>query len=326
MDNRFNKLLLYLEKQKISTKNLFAIKSDASFRKYYRLENNILAMDAAPEKGESVSKFSEIARILHSFNLSAPKIIDVNNKEGFILLEDFGDKVFSKHMNKENKKNLYKKAIDVLIDIKIKSHQNKSYLSKLKTYNFEELYRESILFIEWFIEKKLEMQISNKKRDEFYQILQQAFLNIKSQNDTLVLRDYHVDNLILKDHKEPLKQVGLIDFQDALLGSSFYDLASLLEDVRMPLNENEKEELIKYYIKMTNENYDMVLREINFFSLQRNLKILGIFSRLSIRDGKEGYLKYFPVTFNFIKSNLKSSLFFDMKKWIEELQIKELQL
>ena len=113
MDNRFNKLLLYLEKQKISTKNLVAIKSDASFRKYYRLENNILAMDAAPEKGESVSKFSEIARILHSFNLSAPKIIDVNNKEGFILLEDFGDKVFSKHMNKENKKNLYKKAIDV---------------------------------------------------------------------------------------------------------------------------------------------------------------------------------------------------------------------
>ena len=74
MDNRFNKLLLYLEKQKISTKNLVAIKSDASFRKYYRLGNNILAMDAAPEKGESVSKFSEISEILHSFNLSAPKI------------------------------------------------------------------------------------------------------------------------------------------------------------------------------------------------------------------------------------------------------------
>jgi len=326
MDNRFNQLLSYLEKLKISTKNLVAIKSDASFRKYYRLENNILAMDAAPEKGESVSKFSEIARILHSFNLSAPKIIDVNNKEGFILLEDFGDKIFSTYMNKENKMNLYKKAIDVLIDIKIKSNQNKSSLSKLTTYNFEELYRESNLFIEWFIEQKLRMQISNKKREEFYQILQQAFLNIKSQNDTLVLRDYHVDNLILKDHKEPLKQVGLIDFQDALLGSSFYDLASLLEDVRMPLNENEKEELLKYYINMTNENYETVLREINFFSLQRNLKILGIFNRLSIRDGKGRYLEYLPATFNFVKSNLKSSLFFDMKKWIEELQIKELQL
>ena len=325
MDNRFNQLLLYLEKQKISTKNLVAIRSDASFRKYYRLENNILVMDAAPEKGESVSKFSEIATILHSFNLSAPKIIDVNNKEGFILLEDFGDNIFSKYMNKENKKDLYKKAIDVLIDIKIKSNQNKSSLSKLTTYNFEELYRESILFIEWFIEQKLRMQISNKKREEFYQILQQAFLNIKSQNDTLVLRDYHVDNLILKDHKEPLKQVGLIDFQDALLGSSFYDLASLLEDVRMPLNENEKEELLKYYINMTNDNYETVLREINFFSLQRNLKILGIFNRLSIRDGKARYLEYLPATFNFIKSNLKSSLFFDMKKWIEELQIKELQ-
>ena len=325
MDNRFNQLLLYLEKQKISTKNLVAIRSDASFRKYYRLENNILVMDAASEKGESVSKFSEISEILHSFNLSAPKIIDVNKKEGFILLEDFGDKIFSKYMNKENKKDLYKKAIDVLIDIKIKSHQNKSSLSKLAIYDFEELYRESILFIDWFIEQKLRMQISNKKRDEFYQILHQAFLNIKSKNDTLVLRDYHVDNLILKDHKEPLKQVGLIDFQDALLGSSFYDLASLLEDVRMPLNENEKEELLKYYINMTKENYEMVLREINFFSLQRNLKILGIFNRLSIRDGKVRYLEYLPATFNFIKSNLKSSLFFDMKKWIEELQIKELQ-
>jgi hypothetical protein len=326
MDNRFKQLLLYLEKQKISTKDLVAIKSDASFRKYYRLENNILVMDAASEKGESVSKFSEISEILHSFNLSAPKIIDVNKKEGFILLEDFGDKIFSKYINKENKKDLYKKAIDVLIDIKIKSHQNKSSLSKLAIYDFEELYRESILFIDWFIEQKLRMQISNKKRDEFYQILHQAFLNIKSQNDTLVLRDYHVDNLILKDHKEPLKQVGLIDFQDALLGSSFYDLASLLEDVRMPLNENEKEELLKYYINMTKENYEMVLREINFFSLQRNLKILGIFNRLSIRDGKVRYLEYLPATFNFIKSNLKSSLFLDMKKWIEELQIKELQI
>ena len=326
MDNRFKQLLLYLEKQKISTKNLVAIKSDASFRKYYRLENNILVMDAASEKGESVSKFSEISEILHSFNLSAPKIIDVNKKEGFILLEDFGDKIFSKYINKENKKDLYKKAIDVLIDIKIKSHQNKSSLSKLAIYDFEELYRESILFIDWFIEQKLRMQISNKKRDEFYQILHQAFLNIKSQNDTIVLRDYHVDNLILKDHKEPLKQVGLIDFQDALLGSSFYDLASLLEDVRMPLNENEKEELLKYYINMTKEDYEMVLREINFFSLQRNLKILGIFNRLSIRDGKVRYLEYLPATFNFIKSNLKSSLFLDMKKWIEELQIKELQI
>lgn len=326
MDNRFNQLLLYLENQKISSKNLVTIKSDASFRKYYRLENNILVMDAAPEKGESVSKFSEIARILHTFNLSAPKIIDVNNKEGFILLEDLGDRVFSKFMNRENKIDLYKKAIDVLIDIKIKSHQNKSSLSKLKSYNFEELYKETILFIEWFIEQKLGMQITNKKRDEFYQILQQAFLDIKSKNDTLVLRDYHVDNLILKDHKEPLKQVGLIDFQDALLGSSFYDLASLLEDVRMPLNENEKDKLIKYYINKTNENYEIVLREINFFSLQRNLKILGIFNRLSIRDGKARYLKYLPATFNFIKSNLKSSLFFDMKNWIEELQIKELQL
>ena len=325
MDNRFNQLLLYLENQEISSKNLVAIKSDASFRKYYRLENNILVMDAAPEKGESVSKFSEIARILHTFNLSAPKILDVNNEEGFILLEDFGDKIFSKYINKENKKDLYKKAIDVLIDIKIKSHQNKSSLSKLTKYNFEELYRESILFIEWFIEKKLGMQISNKKRDEFYQILQHAFFNIKSQNDTLVLRDYHVDNLILKDHKEPLKQVGLIDFQDALLGSSFYDLASLLEDVRMPLNGNEKEELIRYYINITNESYEKVREEINFFSLQRNLKILGIFNRLLIRDGKARYLEYLPATFNFIKSNLKSSLFFDMKKWIEELQIRELQ-
>ena len=95
MDNRFNKLLLYLEKQKISNKNLVAIKSDASFRKYYRLENNILIMDAASEKGESVSKFSEISEILHSFNLSAPKIIDVNKKEinaGIIII---GNEVLS---------------------------------------------------------------------------------------------------------------------------------------------------------------------------------------------------------------------------------------
>ena len=103
-----------------------------------------------------------------------------------------------------------------------------------------------------------------------------------------------------------------------LLFSTLISLTNVSKSVSNILVSNQN--------TVTNENYDLVLRKINFFSLQRNLKILGIFSRLSIRDGKERYLKYFPVTFNFIKSNLKSSLFFDMKKWIEELQIKELQL
>ena len=140
----------------------------------------------------------------------------------------------------------------------------------------------------------------------------------------MVLRDYHVDNLFYLSNQKSLKQVGLIDFQDAVIGSPIYDLVSLLEDVRRPLKTNLQNELLEFYIKGINIKVQDVEREIKFFSIQRNLKILGIFYRLSIRDKKDSYLKYLPNTVKLIRKNLKDPFFINLVNWLKQFKNHEL--
>ena len=139
-----------------------------------------------------------------------------------------------------------------------------------------------------------------------------------------VLRDYHVDNLFYLSNQKSLKQVGLIDFQDAVIGSSIYDLVSLLEDVRRPLKTNLQKELLEFYIKGINIKVQDVEREIKFFSIQRNLKILGIFCRLSIRDKKDIYLKYLPNAVKLIRKNLQDPFFINLVNWLKQFKNHEL--
>ena len=140
----------------------------------------------------------------------------------------------------------------------------------------------------------------------------------------MVLRDYHVDNLFYLSNQKSLKQVGLIDFQDAVIGSSIYDLVSLLEDVRRPLKTDLQNELLEFYIKGMYIKVQDVEREIKFFSIQRNLKILGIFCRLSIRDKKDSYLKYLPNTVKLIRKNLKDPFFINLVNWLKQFKNCEL--
>ena len=124
------------------------------------------------------------------------------------------------------------------------------------------------------------------------------------------------DNLFYLSNQKSLKQVGLIDFQDAVIGSSIYDLVSLLEDVRRPLKTDLQNELLEFYIKGINIKVQDVEREIKFFSIQRNLKILGIFYRLSIRDKKDSYLKYLPNAVKLIRKNLQDPFFINLVNWL----------
>ena len=305
--------------------DIISIKNDASFRKYYRIKNkNLIVMDAPPEKGESIEQFRTVADIIHTFNLSAPQIISFDTKYGFMLLEDFGQTSFSNILNKDNESELYKKAVEVLIEINRQSKSKEKELSKLKSYSIDFLVNESLLFIDWYLEKRKGELVSNDQKKEFIQILSDFYNNIKPQSSTLVLRDYHVDNLFYLSNQKSLKQVGLIDFQDAVIGSSIYDLVSLLEDVRRPLKTNLQKELLEFYIKGINIKVQDVEREIKFFSIQRNLKILGIFYRLSIRDKKDSYLKYLPNTVKLIRKNLKDPFFINLVNWLKQFKNHEL--
>ena len=130
------------------------------------------------------------------------------------------------------------------------------------------------------------------------------FDKLSKNNQAIVLRDYHADNLMVLNNHDGFEAVGLLDFQDALVGSCAYDLLSLLEDARRDVNEESKQKLFDYFISKANYNSEDFLIDYEIISLQRNIKILGIFARLHLRDGKNQYINFMPRVKNFVEQRL----------------------
>ena len=318
MVSRINQINNFLKNNQIETKNLIPIKNDASFRKYFRVDKKIL-MDADPHLGEDVGSFININHVLREFKLNVPEIFTIDKENGFLLLEDLGENIFSQILNSENEEQLYKQAIDVLVEIYKKDLNKFSNFTFLEKYSVEKLQDESQLFIEWYLKKYLKINITDTDIKDFKDIINKIFNNLDNKFEKLVLRDYHVDNLILQKSKLGLKQVGILDFQDAVLGSSSYDLISIIEDVRRPISKDLKNILIKYFIDLTGYDSNQLEKELAFYSVQRNLKILGIFSRLNLRDNKSKYMGYNDNAWKYIESNLNNPTMSDLKVWLKKI-------
>jgi aminoglycoside/choline kinase family phosphotransferase len=313
-ENTIRSLLI---RNKISSYKLEQIKSDASFREYYRvLDKNLLIMYAPKDRGESLVNFERINKILSSINLSVSKIYDADYQNDLLLIEDFGNDIYSKKLNSSNEKNLYEKAIHLLSTI---HNHSDLKVQNLKKYNFEILLHESELFIEWYLEKHLKLNLNNSEKNEFQNILEKHFNSLTLKQNNLVLRDFHVDNLIYLNDRDGIHQLGLIDYQDALIGSSVYDFVSLIEDVRHPIKNDLKNSLIEMYSKLISVDQNELKREISFYSIQRNLKIVGIFSRLKYRDDKKNYFPMIEVAWSFITSHLKNNEYKDLSNWINNI-------
>jgi aminoglycoside/choline kinase family phosphotransferase len=315
---RINQIEDFLKSNRIEIKNLIPIKNDASFRKYFRIDKKIL-MDADPTLGEDVSSFININHLLNEFQLNVPEIYSIDKENGFLLLEDLGEDIFSKILDNKNEEKLYKQAIEILAEIHKKDLNEFNYCILPKKYSIEKLLQESQLFIDWYIKKFLKLDISKSEIKDFSDIISKIFASLDPKLEKLVLRDYHVDNLILQSSKVGLNQVGILDFQDAAIGQSSYDLVSIIEDVRRPITEDLKTSLIDYFIDLTGYDYNNLKNELAFYSVQRNLKILGIFCRLSIRDNKPNYMSYNNNAWKFIESNLNNSIMKDLQKWIKKI-------
>ena len=318
MVSRINQINNFLKNNQIETKNLIPIKNDASFRKYFRVDKKIL-MDADPNLGEDVGSFININHVLREFKLNVPEIFTIDKENGFLLLEDLGENIFSQILNSENEEQLYKQAIDVLVEIYKKDLNKFSNFTFLEKYSVEKLQDESQLFIEWYLKKYLKINIKDTDIKDFKDIINKIFNNLDTKFEKLVLRDYHVDNLILQKSKLGLKKVGILDFQDAVLGSSSYDLISIIEDVRRPISKDLKNILIKYFIDSTGYDPNQLEKELAFYSVQRNLKILGIFSRLNLRDNKSKYMGYNDNAWKYIESNLNNPTMSDLKVWLKKI-------
>ena len=311
-------------------KYLRKIRGDASFRKFYRKKNknfSSIVVFAEKDKFKNLLVYDAINKILVSNKILAPNMYYENYKKNFIEIEDFGNNSIYKILKKKKiKKFIYfKKVIELLCKIqtiknrKIKNFKKNTYI--IPKYNKEILIEEANLFCNWYINKKL---FKNEKVifvKEFKKIVTVLTNNLKLKNNVFVHRDFHISNLML------VKQsIGVIDSQDALIGNRAYDLASLVDDVRLKTSESLKKKIFNSYLsKQKKINKKNFKNDFDILSVLRNLKIIGIFARLSIRDGKGKYLRLIPHAWKLISNRInKNKVFNDLDNLLKQNFKKEL--
>jgi len=209
--------------------------------------------------------------------------------------------------------------IQSIKDTKVKTFKKKIY--KIPKYNNEILINEANLFCDWYVKKKLPRIKKKNFSKEFKKIIKILTSRLKLKNDVFVHRDFHISNLMLVKN-----QIGVIDSQDALIGNKAYDLASLIDDVRLKTPKTLKNQIYNYYAKKQKRlNILKLKNDFEILSILRNLKIIGIFTRLAVRDGKKKYLKLIPYTWQLISMRInKNYIFKDLKKLLKENFKKEL--
>ena len=310
------------------------ISGDASFREFYRLkkgQKTSIIVEARKEKFKNLITYSVVNNILTKHKINAPKLIQNYYEDNIIEITDLGKKSFyDLVIKKKNKLNNYKDLIKLIIklqNIKLKqTYRFGKFKVNFKTYTLKNLHKESDLFFDWYLKYFLKKTKIKKIKNILKKELNEIYKKIYFKNNVFVHRDFHASNIMVNK-----KTFGLIDSQDAILGNPLYDVASLIDDVRIKLPSHIQEKLFNYYYKnskLKKERYENLKNDFEILSVQRNLKILGIFVRLYKRDGKSNYLKYIPYTWSLIEKRLKNPAFenlnYLLKKYLKIKTIKKI--
>ena len=305
---------------------IIPITGDASFRTFYRLvlnKTNKIIVVAKKEKYKNLIAYSAINQFLRNNKILTPKLYMHDYLRGIIVIEDFGYLSFYKILlNKKNRLPIYKKLIDLLLKIqrikpklKIKNIKNGSYI--LEKYSNKHLFKESNLFFDWYLPLFLSKKSASNIKIKSNKILSKLYNRLYFPNSYFVHRDYHVQNLMKVGTK-----IGVIDSQDALIGNPAYDLVSLIDDVRIKTSKKLKNQIYTYYLKKTSKvhriNSKKFSEDFNILSVQRSLKIIGIFSRLFKRDKKNKYLKLIPYTWELLEMRMDSKIFSKLKEILDK--------
>lgn len=292
---RHDEMMNFLNRHLSAGFRVESLAGDASFRRYHRIyfklaedtdgrEISYLLMDAPPQK-ESVDLFLAIADVM-SEAVNVPDILAKDVARGFLLLQDFGTVEFA-HLIKPDSDNndIYHQALTTLRDIQSIDVQD----DKVLPYDNDKFATEMDLFTEWFLP-----YIGERMSDELWENLKNAVIaDVQTQPKVLVHRDYHSRNLMQDKNSDKL---GVIDFQDALIGPYTYDLVSLVRDAYIDVDENWVNAQIRHFYDLIEPDVSLMdfTKEVNVMGVQRHLKVLGIFIRLYQRDGKDRYLANIP--------------------------------
>jgi aminoglycoside/choline kinase family phosphotransferase len=334
MNNRQKELDVFLVDNGWKSEHRSTLAADASFRRYDRLldrSRRAVLMDAPPIQ-EDTRPFIRIAEHLVSLGLSAPEIYAQNTDQGFLLLEDFGDKTYA-HVLKTSPSQeqiLYEQAVDTLIHLH-KIPTKDQIPNGLAAYNTKTLLDEVCCLTDWYIPHVTTERITPKALTAYEVVWKELFDYVQFQPKCLVLRDFHVDNLLLLEERQGVKACGLLDFQDALAGARAYDLMSLLEDVRRDIDDQIIEALKKrYYAAFEDLSAPGPEREAfdatyAILGAGRHAKVIGVFARLHVRDGKSNYLIHIPRAWRLLERSFSHPMLSSVLDWFDTYVPKDLR-
>ena len=305
-DSRLNTLRDWLKALQASWQldldTLEPASADASFRRYFRIASKnpdfgtLIVMDAPPQH-EPLDTFIKVDLLLSAAGLNVPQILEQNVAEGFLLLNDLGTTTYLAELNNETADLLYQDATHALVQMQLASKPD-----VLPNYDEALLQRELDLFPEWYLNKHLNIELTDLQDAQLKKSFALIIENNLAQAKVYVHRDYHARNLMVTAINNP----GVIDFQDAVYGPITYDASSLWRDAYIAWPE---ERVIDWVIKFWEEgrkvglpmpnDFGQFYRDFEWMGLQRHLKVLGIFARLFHRDGKDGYLKDIPLVLEY---------------------------
>ncbi len=291
---------------------------DASFRRYERVTEgtrHAVLMDAPPPQ-EDVRPFLAVAAYLTDQGYSAPKVFAAAPDDGLLLLEDLGDSLFSRVLQDGRLESaLYEAAIDLLCDL----HQRPPP-EGLAPYDDAVLLAEADLFIDWYLPAIGCPDLTTEARAAYHELWRAAFGTLEGDQPVLVLRDFHADNLVWLPDRVGAARVGLLDFQDALIGSPAYDLVSLIEDARRDVATCLGAAMVDRYLasrpQVDGSNFRAALA---ILGAQRNAKIIGIFTRLSRRDYKSQYLNMIPHVWRLLERDLSHPALVGLRAWFDRM-------
>ena len=291
----------FLESCGWGTAEVCPLAGDASNRRYDRLHNSdgttAVLMDAPPDKGENVRPFVRIADWLIAQGLSAPHIFAKDEAQGFLLIEDLGDRLFAREMVKhpERQTPLYAAAVDALVRIQQAAPPD---LARYDATVTVPLARRAF---DWY---QAGAGGQNKGKELFSKLLFDIVSKFDNALDIIIQRDFHAENLLWLPERTGVARVGLLDFQDAMLGHRAYDLVSIIQDARRDVPAEMAEMMRQRYLDATGVDPAEFNEAYAVFGLQRNLRILGGFARLCLRDGKAHYVDLIPRVWSYIQTNL----------------------
>ncbi len=314
----------FIDSTDFSDAHMQPLGSDASFRRYVRVskdDSTAMLMDAPTDK-EDTAPFIAVAKHLHGAGYSVPALLASDVKAGFLLLEDIGDDSFTRLLKQEESVSetmLYEAAVDVLVAWHDSEH-GVADTKKLPLPAYDEalLLREVELFANWFLPQVMGKEKASSLYDEYMALWKNIIGSASLSTNQFVHRDYHADNLMWLPERDGHKRVGVLDFQDAVYGDAAYDLVSLLEDARRDVSAELAQKMIARYVERASVDEQQLYLAYALLGAQRNSKIVGIFTRLAARDGKQHYLDYLPRVWKHLEHDLSHPSLAELRGWLDK--------